>query len=382
MKQFRRRTSLLVLLLLLLINGGAAADYERDETNWLAFIQQGGRGSQVVLLDPDSGTTQILSNSIHTHLRYSNLSWSPDGNSLLFEDRDGIYRLYLDGTIERLLLAKSEYVHFLSPSAGSSIQWAARRPLWSPDGRWIALVHSKGDLNLGSTHRLYLLDTTIPGEQTLVDLRFISDVSLDTDRLTNYNSMIWSPDSSYLVFKVPVPLSSQHDIYRLDITSGETQVLVIQGILSFSWSPDGQWIAFVGDDIRTGLWNVFLVHPDGSGQRALIPGGDSSYYGGVPVWSPDGQWIAVVRENSPSWGYSYLYRMRADGSDNRPIALSSSQSPVVWSPDGEWLAYFQDCVFGAEFQQCLYRVRASGGKPQLLVRSAHYLHGLAWRPVR
>ncbi|MGK4301767.1 TolB family protein, partial [Klebsiella pneumoniae] len=39
-----------------------------------------------------------------------------------------------------------------------------------------------------------------------------------------------------------------------------------------NWSPDGEWIAFASDrhDPGSGSFEIYLIHPDGTGLRKLI----------------------------------------------------------------------------------------------------------------
>lgn len=51
------------------------------------------------------------------------------------------------------------------------------------------------------------------------------------------------------------------------------------------WSPDGQWLATVAWDVDPNKLGVWLLRPEGSGERYLGQGGS-------PAWSPDGRWLA------------------------------------------------------------------------------------------
>jgi Tol biopolymer transport system component len=86
------------------------------------------------------------------------------------------------------------------------------------------------------------------------------------------------------------------------------------------WSPTGEWIAFASD--RDGDFEIWLVHPDGTGLRKLVAGGGRNNH---PHWSPDGRWIVFTSKRA---GYSAeevslpgqpqpygdLFAVRVDGS--------------------------------------------------------------------
>jgi hypothetical protein len=61
------------------------------------------------------------------------------------------------------------------------------------------------------------------------------------------------------------------------------------------WSPTGEWIAYDS----TGM--LMLIHPDGSGNHALLYRGD--YFNPAVSWSPDGQWLVYFGFNYFGNGY-------------------------------------------------------------------------------
>lgn len=77
-----------------------------------------------------------------------------------------------------------------------------------------------------------------------------------------------------------------------------------------SWSPDGQWIAFLRmrEDYPIypcvnpgeGCDGLYVIHPDGSGLRLLTGDVAASHmdtpyiYTWTPPWSPDSQWLSLI----------------------------------------------------------------------------------------
>ena len=53
-----------------------------------------------------------------------------------------------------------------------------------------------------------------------------------------------------------------------------------------AFSPDGRWIAFASEDHRTEFTSLYVVHPDGTGLRALGAASVAIGDAGGPLWAP------------------------------------------------------------------------------------------------
>ena len=156
-----------------------------------------------------------------------------------------------------------------------------------------------------------------------------------------------------------------------------------------SWSPDGRQIAFTTGHYRAA--NLAVMDADGSNVRLLAPSIKLEGHpdGQPPVWSPDGNWIAFVgQEGSYEEGYrQVLYTVRPDGSDltelgelalwwwskhetNRkilrgsPTSLPFNKATVWWwSPDGKWITFVGADELGEQDKvrrDLLYTVHPNG----------------------
>ncbi len=97
-------------------------------------------------------------------------------------------------------------------------------------------------------------------------------------------------------------------------------------------SPDGSWLAL---SVQDGPSDLVLVRTDNSDRRNLT---QDKYEERTPRWSPDGQWIAFAADRT---GNFEIWRMHPDGTGAERLtetAEGSALSPV-WSPDGSRLAY-------------------------------------------
>lgn len=83
-------------------------------------------------------------------------------------------------------------------------------------------------------------------------------------------------------------VDAQHQLFVLDILTGETRD--VGGIVGSQpqWSPDGEWIAFSGDA------HVGVVRADGTGLRWITTQTGRNAH---PSWSPDGTRIVYQADD-------------------------------------------------------------------------------------
>ena len=118
-----------------------------------------------------------------------------------------------------------------------------------------------------------------------------------------------------------------------------------------SVSRDGRFIVFVSD--RSGSSQVWKMDANGDNQKRLTKGSDDSW----PQFSADGQW--VIYQNSVD-GKRTLWKVPVEGGN--PIQLTDRPSvyPIV-SPDGNWIS----CYYRAETKSPwkLAIIPIAGGEP-------------------
>jgi Tol biopolymer transport system component len=112
---------------------------------------------------------------------------------------------------------------------------------------------------------------------------------------------VWSPDGRWLA--VEIKRGEHTHVGMMPSAGGPVQQLTSEGGQSwpYSWSPDGEWIAYAGE--RNGIWNVYAVNRHTRDTRALTRFTSSSGYVRYPSWSPRGDRLAFERaiQSSGIW---------------------------------------------------------------------------------
>ncbi len=107
-----------------------------------------------------------------------------------------------------------------------------------------------------------------------------------------------------------------------------------------SVSPDGRWavLAVTSYDIKTdkptsALW--LIPTAGGEARQLTFPAGSDS----SPVWSPDGQWIAFIGKRGDS-ETSQLYAIPVDGGEARRLtSVPGGAFAPKWFPDSKRIAF-------------------------------------------
>ncbi len=179
-------------------------------------------------------------------------SVSPEGQLVFASSKDGdsmdLYIASGDGSNARRLTRTRNGVNI--------------SPRWNPKtGREIAFISDRG-----GSPQVYLIGADGTNERPLLSMGGQMD------------SPAWSPDGRFLAFTWDGG-GGTFNIYLADIASGQVLKLTREGRNENpTWSPDSRHIAFQSN--RSGRWEIWAMHIDGSEPRQLTRSGGRS-----PSWA-------------------------------------------------------------------------------------------------
>lgn len=303
----------------------------------IAFLRRSAEGNGVYVV-PALGGAERKIGSVFAEVSWpSFLHWSPDGRSLLVEDKDAPQEPF---GIFLLSVETSQTQRLTSPPADVYGDFNAT---CSPDGKTIAFSRVTGF--------------------NAADLYFVSAVGGEAKRLTQLNRAIngfaWTPDSREIIFSS----STSHEdavLMKVSVPPGTPERLAGsgQGISDPSISRQGKQLAYTQFLLDTNIWRLDLsASPK---EQSAAPFLSSTRLELEAKYSPDGKKIAFTSTRS---GTFQIWVCDSDGSDARQLTdLASSNGDPNWSPDSRYIAFDTRIRGNAD----IFIVDAEGGPPRAL----------------
>lgn len=235
-----------------------------DETIWTLDMED----DEYVCLE----TTDVDSSSF--------LSWSPDGEYILYSTDENDYILYyIPSDNQSQFIAP---VEIPTPEGHEPVQ-----PDWSPDGEWILYRNYVND---------YIWKIRIDGS--------------DATRITEGIYPRWSPDGTEIAYCKDNG-STSYDIFTISSDGGEPTLIVSgeYGEYNPDWSPDGKYIVYVNSK-----YGIYVCDASGGNQTRIVKCETVIHLGcNFPTWAHDGEYVVfwndltVNEEHYPE--YEQLYKI-------------------------------------------------------------------------
>jgi Tol biopolymer transport system component len=197
---------------------------------------------------------------------------------------------------------------------------------WSPDGSKLLVLRD-------------LSDAVHPDEWVL----FVLNADGTETRLAQASSRGgagFTPDGAKVVYSGSSSsgASVDEDIHVISAEGGTPELLLANGPLWWTLSPDGTQIAYLDWGGGDHSHSLRVMNTDGTGMRVATEDprimGGGHLRGPAVGWSPDGQHIAFATE------YAGVWVVGIDGSGLEELASAAFvASDLHWSPDGSFISF-------------------------------------------
>ena len=327
---------------------------------YIAFIRRVGRGAQAAVIQVPAlgGVERKLGDLSGWQFMNFGLSWSPDGKFLAVVhependlERRGIYSLSVETGEKRRL----------APVSASCRPAAA----FSPDGGRIAFARTRVDL--------YVLDLAADGGADGEPRR------LTFEPLGELLGLDWRADQDSVVFSAR-SADGADSLWQVSVSGGvpEPVAAAAENAASPSISRSGSRLVYEQSQFDDNIWRV-----PGLGHEAYSAADErkaarfiaSTRADLAPQFSPDGLKIAF---NSRRSGTEQIWISDADGMNPAQVTSFEGAVPVspTWSPDSRWIAFdvirmASDDPEGRAFSSHIYVMSAAGGAPRQLTRGSY-----------
>jgi eukaryotic-like serine/threonine-protein kinase len=249
--------------------------------------------------------------------------WSPDGSRIVST------RGFGGEGVTLTTVATGDTVHLPAPFAPSS-------PVWSPDGRSIALVAGNPIFTFGTG---YFANSGATGIW-IVHLDGSSPTRIAPDRALNISPQ-WSPDSRALFWVSD--RDGSRDIYRQRIRHDGADEGPIQRLTTgtdaeaVSLARKGDRMAYARLHTYSSIWSIPVPARGPVSIRGAAPMTTGNETIEAVDVSADGRWLVFDSDRN---GSANLYVMPVTGGEARQLTTdSASDYSADWSPDGRQIAF-------------------------------------------
>lgn len=268
---------------------------------------------------------------------------------------NGRHVVFVVSEIDRENSKTNSSLYIVEAKAGShprrltTTPGANNHPRWSPDGKTIAFLSSRGE-----SSQVWLLPFDMPGEP-----RKLTGLPIDI------GGFVWSPDGTKVAATAEVypGASPEQTAAREKAKEAEkTKVKAFDSLMIRHWMSwdEGKRSHLFVVDIETG--ETRDVIPDWTANVPPAPFGGSTAY----CFTPDSQALVFTSEPLKEMAWStntdlWLVPLAGGAPKNLTESNLGSDGEPLFSPDGKALAYLSQARAGFEADQFVLKTVAWGG---------------------
>ena len=189
----------------------------------------------------------------------------------------------------------------------------------SPDGAYLAAVIR----NAAGHQALWIHHVATGSERSIVQ-----------DATYEYQDVIFSPDGSYIYFRIDAPgtpLNEREDEYRIPVLGGQAAHVLTRVDAPLSFFDGGQRLCFYRENYLQGTYQFLSASADGSDEHVLAIG--KKPFLSYPACAPDGRFAVSMADHGDVESLDFASGVKR----KLPATTAFRAFDLHWAPDGKGL---------------------------------------------